>query len=58
MLTIRDDREGRPVYGRIAIVLGGLHCLGLAGGQALPPIIRNGAINDRAAVDAFPGVEN
>lgn len=58
MLTIRDDREGRAFYGRTAIVLGGLHCLGLASGQTLPPIIRNGAIDDRAAVDAFPGVEN
>jgi hypothetical protein len=58
MSTIRGDRDGRPWYTRIAIVLVGRHCLGIASGQALPPIIRNGAIDDRAAVDTFPGVEN
>lgn len=38
-------------------LLVGHYGLGIARGQALPPIIRNGAIDDRAAVDAFPGVE-
>jgi hypothetical protein len=39
MSTIRADQEGRPEDRRIAIGLGGRHCLGIASGQALPSII-------------------
>jgi len=35
-----------------------LHRLGLAGGQALAPVVGDRAINDGAAVDAFPSVED
>jgi len=41
---------------RMAIMLGGRNCLGLPSGQALSPIIWNGAIDDRSAVDALPGI--
>jgi hypothetical protein len=32
--------------------------LGIPGGQTLSSIVGNRAIDDRTAVDAFPGVEN
>jgi hypothetical protein len=37
---------------------GGHHRLGFPGSQTLLPIIRNGTVDDRAAIDAFPGIEH
>jgi hypothetical protein len=37
---------------------GGHHRLRFPGSQTLLPIIRNGSVDDRAAIDAFPGVEH
>ncbi len=34
------------------------HGLRVACGQTLPPIVGNRAVDDRAAVNALPGVEN
>ena len=35
-----------------------LHRLGIPGGQAFAPVVGNRAIDDGAAVDALPGVED
>jgi hypothetical protein len=45
------------IFRRMSCILWGCHCLGFAGSQTLPPIIGDRAINDRSAVNAFPGIE-
>jgi len=55
-LIIHRCWEGRVLCRSFASILRGRHCLRFASGQALPPIIWNGAINDGSAVDAFPRV--
>lgn len=58
MATARANSDGRRRNKEVLTSCCSRRGLAVPSRQALTPIVGNGAVDDRAAIDAFPGVEN